>query len=172
MATRSRPATRRKEPAKAPRRSIKPPKRKACTPRFPMQRQFDFEEAQGRFFNLREIFDKLNARYFRNRVPRNYRIVWGRRRRERPRETVVFGTIQEDDRVIRIHPLLDRAFVPTWFLDYVVYHEMLHSVVSDRFDEEGRRIVHHERFMEKERQFHWFRRAKAWEQDNLARFLQ
>ncbi len=171
MATTKRTVRRPKAKAPAARRLIKPPKRKVCTPLFPLQRQFDFEEAQGRFFNLRAIFDKMNARYFRNRI-KGYRILWGRRRRERPRETVVFGTIQEDDRMIRIHPLLDRAFVPTWFLEYVVYHEMLHSVVADRYDAEGRRIVHHARFLEKERRFHWFRRAKVWEQENLARFLQ
>jgi hypothetical protein len=164
MSTRKRTAAKSKPKAKTP-------KRKACVPKLPMQRQFDFEEAQGRHFNLRAIFDKLNARYFRNRI-RGYRIIWGRRRRQRPRETVIFGTIQEEDRLIRIHPLLDRAFVPAWFIDYVVYHEMLHSVVADRYDESGRRIVHHEVFWEKERRFHWFRRAKAWEQDNLARFLQ
>ncbi len=171
MATRKRPATRLKPKARAPRRPVKAPKRKAVTPRFPLQRQFDFEEAQGRWFNLRAIFDKLNARYFRNRI-KDYRLVWGRKRRERPRETVVFGTIQEEDRIIRIHPLLDRSFVPLWFMEYVLYHEMLHSVVADLYDGQGRRIVHHERFLEKERRFHWFRRAKTWEQENLARFLQ
>jgi hypothetical protein len=73
--------------------------------------------------------------------------------------------------MIRVHPLLDRPFVPTWFLEYVVYHEMLHSVVPDRFQKNGRRIVHHEDFNRRERRFRWFRRAKAWEQENLARFL-
>jgi len=170
MATRKRPAARLK-PKVAARRVSKNPKRKAVTPRYPLQRQFDFDEAQGRWFNLRAIFIKLNARYFRNRI-KDYRIVWGRKRRERPRETVVFGTIQEEDRIIRIHPLLDRLFVPLWFVEYVVYHEMLHSVVPDLYDEQGRRIVHHDRFLEKERRFHWFRRAKTWEQENLARFLQ
>ena len=29
-----------------------------------------------------------------------------------------------------------------------------------------------DRFFAKERQFRWFRRAKAWEEENLARFLQ
>lgn len=170
MATRKRPATR-LQPKVAVRRPSQTPKRKAVTPRFPLQRQFDFQEAQGRYFNLRAIFNKLNARYFRNRI-KDYRLVWGRKRRVRPRETVVFGTIQEEDRIIRIHPLLDRSFVPLWFIEYVVYHEMLHSVVADLYDEQGRRVVHHERFLKKERCFHWFRRAKAWEQENLARFLQ
>lgn len=134
-----------------------------------MQRQFAFAE-QGRFFNLRKIFDKLNARYFRNRL-KGYTIVWGRRRRQRPKDSIVFGTIQEEDRMIRVHPLLDRAFVPTWFLEYVIFHEMLHAVVPDRYDASGRRLIHHDGFAERERRFHWFRRAKAWEEENLARFL-
>ncbi|MDR3401713.1 MAG: hypothetical protein P4L99_04365 [Chthoniobacter sp.] len=135
-----------------------------------MQRQFSFAE-KGRFFDLREVFDKINAKYFRNRL-RGYTIVWGRKRKQRPKTYMVFGTIQEEDKMIRIHPLLDRSFVPTWFLEYVVYHEMLHAMVPDQYDESGRRLVHHDKFLEKERRFHWFRRAKNWEQENLARFLQ
>jgi len=135
-----------------------------------MQRQFSFAE-KGRFFDLREVFDKINAKYFRNRL-RGYTIVWGRKRKQRPKTYMVFGTIQEEDKMIRIHPLLDRSFVPTWFLEYVVYHEMLHAMVPDQYDDSGRRLVHHDKFLEKERRFHWFRRAKNWEQENLARFLQ
>ena len=145
-------------------------KRKVSTPKLPMQRQFAFAE-KGRYFDLRQIFDKLNAKYFRNRL-RGYTIVWGRRRKQRPKTYMVFGTIQEEDKMIRIHPLLDRAFVPTWFLEYVVYHEMLHAMVPDKYDESGRRLVHHQKFLDREREFHWFRRAKTWEQENLARFLQ
>ena len=126
---------------------------------------------KGRFFDLRAIFDKMNAKYFRNRL-KDYTIVWGRRRKQRPKTYMVFGTIQEEDRMIRIHPLLDRSFVPTWFLEYVVYHEMLHAMVPDQYDDSGRRLVHHEKFLAREKRFHWFRRAKTWEQDNLARFLQ
>src|SRR6266478_6136797 len=144
------------------------PKRKLATPKLPMQRQFAFAE-QGRYFNLRKIFDKLNALYFRNRL-KDYTIAWGRRRRQRPKDWIVFGTIQEEDRVIRIHPLLDRAFVPTWFLEYVIYHEMLHAVVPDRYDSQGRRVIHHTGFTTRERRYRWFHRAKAWEGENLARF--
>jgi len=145
-------------------------KRKVSIPKLPMQRQFSFAE-KGRFFDLGAIFDKLNAKYFRNRL-RGYTIFWGRKRKQRPKTYMVFGTIQEEDRIIRIHPLLDRSFVPTWFLEYVVYHEMLHAMVPDEYDASGRRLVHHDKFLEKERRFHWFRRAKNWEQENLARFLQ
>ena len=144
-------------------------KRKVSVAKLPMQRQFAFAE-QGRVYNLRDIFDKLNAKYFRNRL-KNYTIVWGRKRKTRPRDEIVFGTIQEDDRIIRIHPLLDRSIVPAWFVEYVVYHEMCHAVVPDEYDPAGRRIVHHAKFYERERRFHWFRRAKNWEDENLGRFL-
>jgi hypothetical protein len=144
-------------------------KRKVSQPVLPMQRQFSFG-GEGRYFDLADIFDKLNGRYFSGRL-RGYRIVWGRRRRLRPVSYMVFGTIQEEDRMIRIHPLLDQSWVPRWFLEYVVYHEMLHAVVPDRYDAEGRRIIHHEGFLRRERRFHWFRRAQRWESQNLARFL-
>jgi hypothetical protein len=144
-------------------------KRHLATVRAPFQRQFEFA-SEGRYFDLRAIFDKINARYFRNRL-RRYAIVWGQRRRVRPQSYIVFGSIQEEDRVIRIHPLLDRQFVPQWYLEYVVFHEMLHAVVPDRYDRAGRRIVHHAGFLERERRFRHYRRSREWEQENLGRFL-
>jgi hypothetical protein len=144
-------------------------KRHLATPRTPVQRQFEFP-AEGRFFDLRAVFDKINARYFRNRL-HGYTIVWGRRRSERPKSYIVFGSIQEEDRIIRIHPLLDRQFVPQWYVEYVVYHEMLHAFVPDKYDSAGRRIVHHDAFLERERRFRYYRRSLDWEQENLGRFL-
>ena len=134
-----------------------------------MQRQLNLEH-EGRYFDLREIFDRVNARHFRGRL-RGYKVVWGRRRKRRPKEYFVFGTIQEEDRVIRINPRLDQPFVPRWFLQYVLYHEMLHSVVPDEVDTSGRRRVHTSEFNRRERQYPSYRRARRWEEENLARFL-
>jgi hypothetical protein len=162
------PATR-PIPQAAARSGSRARKRHLAIARTPFQRQFEFA-GEGRYFDLRAIFDKMNARYFRNRL-HGYAIVWGRRRRERPKNYIVFGSIQEEDRIIRIHPLLDRQFVPQWYLDYVVFHEMLHAFVPDRYDSAGRRIVHHEGFLERERRFRHYRRSIEWEQENLGRFL-
>src|SRR3979411_1465478 len=112
-------------------------KRKLVRSKLPMQRQFNLPH-EGKHFDLQRIFDQLNERYFRGRL-RGYDVKWGRRRRSRPKEYFIFGTIQEEDRVIRINPLLDQAFVPLWFLRYVLYHEMLHSVVPDEAINSGRR---------------------------------
>ena len=134
-----------------------------------MQRLLPLQH-EGRYFDLRAIFDQLNDKYFRGRL-RGYKVMWGRRRKQRPKEYFVFGTIQEDDRIIRIKPLLDQPFVPLWFLKYILYHEMLHSVVPDEPAGSGRRRVHTDEFNRRERQFPGYRRARRWEEENLARFL-
>lgn len=144
-------------------------KRKLAHPTLPMQRQLNLRH-EGKYFDLQRIFDQLNQRYFRGRL-RGYKIKWGRRRKHRPREYFIFGTIQEKDRVIRINPALDQPFVPLWFLQYIIYHEMLHSVVPDEPLPGGRRRVHTKEFNRRERQFRGYRRARRWEEENLAKFL-
>lgn len=144
-------------------------KRKLAHPKLPMQRQLNLQDERRRF-DLQAIFDELNTLHFRGRL-RGYKVVWGRRRKTRPKEYFVFGTIQEEDRIIRINPSLDQPFVPLWFLKYIMYHEMLHSVVPDEVGPNGRRRVHTAEFYRREQQYPGYRRARRWEEDNLARFL-
>lgn len=144
-------------------------KRKVAHSKLPMQRQLNLRH-EGRHFDLRRIFDDLNDRYFRGRL-RKYRVMWGRRRKQPPRDYFVFGTIQEEDRLIRINPALDQPWVPLWFLRYILYHEMLHSVVPDEPLRNGRRRVHTEEFLRRERKFRGYQKARRWEEQNLARFL-
>jgi hypothetical protein len=144
-------------------------KRKLLFKKLPAQRQLLFSP-EGEYFDLKAIFDKLNLEYFGNTL-KGYKIIWGRRRKRPPKEYFVFGTIQEEDKMIRIHPLLDAPFVPTWFLEYVIYHEMLHAVVPEEIDRYGRRRVHTLEFYRRERQFHYYSKARRWEDENLDRFL-
>ena len=144
-------------------------KRKIARSRLPLQQQLGLD-TEGRYFDLRGLFNKLNARHFGNRL-RGYKVVWGRKRRERPKEYFIFGTIQEEDRVIRINPWLDQRFVPLWFLEYILYHEMLHAVVPDKVRGDGRRCVHTDEFNRREREFRFYKRARRWEEENLVRFL-
>lgn len=143
-------------------------KRKLAHSRLPMQGQLNLRH-EGKYFDLRSIFDRLNQRYFRGRL-RGYKVIWGRRQKHRPKDYFTFGTIQEEDRVIRINPLLDQPFVPLWFLQYILYHEMLHSVVPEKIVS-GRRRIHTNEFNRRERRFRSYRRARRWEEENLARFL-
>src|SRR5436309_10121660 len=117
-------------------------KRKLARPQLPMQGQLNLRDEETHF-DLRPIFETLNRRYFRGRLG-GYKVVWGRRRKHRPRDHFVFGTIQEEDRVIRINRALNQPFVPLWFLQYVLYPEMLASVVPVEIVSRGRRRVHTE----------------------------
>ena len=139
-------------------------KRKVAYRTLPMQRHFNLRQ-EGEHFDLGEIFDQLNKRYFRGRL-RDYKVEWGRRRKHRPKDHFVFGTIQEEDRVIRIHPLLDQVFVPRWFLKYVLYHEMLHIAHPTKHIN-GRRYNHTPAFKRDEQRFSHYDAAERWIEQNV-----
>ncbi len=144
-------------------------KRKLAHPKLPLQRQLPLEH-EGKYFDLRALFDQINERHFGSRL-KGYKVVWGRRRKRRAKEYFIFGSIQEEDRIIRINPRLDQPFVPGWFLRYVLYHEMLHAFVPDEILPNGRRRIHTDEFNRRERAYPGYQRARRWEDENLARFL-
>lgn len=129
-------------------------------------------ETRGEVHDLQEIYDELNARYFDGMI--DARITWGQRAtpgaRKRRRNSIKMGSYSVEDRLIRIHPSLDRMFVPRLFVEWIVYHEMLHQkhdipVVG------GRRQFHTPEFLLEEAAFHEYDRARHWERDNLDRLL-
>lgn len=120
----------------------------------------------GEHHDLKEIFDELNRRYFRNRI--NATITYGPAPRVRgPRRSIKMGSYSSDSKVIRIHPALDQARVPRYFVEWIVFHEMLHHVHRARRGPDGRRCVHTPEFLEHERRFYAFERAQRWENENL-----
>lgn len=120
----------------------------------------------GDHHDLGEIFSDLNRRYFRNRITAT--ITYGPAPRVRgPRKSIKMGSYSADSRVIRIHPALDQPRVPRYFVEWIVFHEMLHHVYKARRGPDGRRCVHTPEFNEHERRFYAFERAQRWENDNL-----
>jgi len=73
------------------------------------------------------------------------------------------GVYFHDQQVIRIHPALDDGRVPRYFVEMVVFHEMLHQTPPSEVDREGRRIVHGPQFRAEERRYPATRRRGAWE---------
>ncbi len=125
---------------------------------------------KGQVWDLAEILDSLNQRFFEGKL--QVKITWGRRPRGRPRRhrSIKMGSYSYEDKLIRIHPALDREFVPRFFIESVVYHEMLHHVhpipVKD-----GRRQFHTPEFRAQEQAFPHYAAAKRWEQLNIDRLL-
>ena len=123
-------------------------------------------ETEGQHHDLAEIFEDLNRRYFRNRI--NATITYGPAPRVRgPRRSIKMGSYSADSKVIRIHPALDQSRVPRYFVEWIVFHEMLHHIYKAKRGADGRRCVHTPEFLEHERRFYAFSRAQRWEDENL-----
>jgi len=123
----------------------------------------------GEHHDLRALFDELNARYFEDRI--DAAITWGARSgRPRRRNSIKMGSYSVEDRLIRIHRSLDRAFVPRFFVAWIVFHEMLHQVHDIRV-KNGRREFHSKEFLAAEAEFELYEQAKLWERRHLDALL-
>ncbi len=120
----------------------------------------------GKVYDLQEIFTRLLALLPLQGVS----IGWSDRARQGKFRSITFGTYDKHTRQIRINPLLDDEQVPLYFLEFIVYHEMLHAVCHSKMDLSGRCSVHTKEFKERERQFPDFQRAKEWEKGSLTFF--
>ncbi len=142
---------------------------------------------RGKHHDLLAIFAEVNERYFGG-TESGAQITWGRRasRPERPRSSIKLGSYDATERLIRIHPVLDRPWVPRYFVAFIVFHELLHHVMpTGRLERTprartaahelpppgSRRALHSAAFRERERTFRYYERALAWEKKNLARLL-
>jgi hypothetical protein len=130
--------------------------------------------SKGKHHDLLSLFQDVNERYFGGSV--NALITWGQTartpggRRANPRRTIKLGSYSAVDRLIRVHPSLDRSWVPRYFVAYIVYHEMLHHVIPASRGT-GRRNLHPPEFLARERDFRHFERSIAWEKAHISRLL-
>lgn len=127
-------------------------------------------ETRGQVWDLMEIFEDLNRRYFQGSI--DARITWGRKskRSARRHRSIKMGSYSVEDQLIRIHPALDRPFVPRYFIESVVHHEMLHYVHPIPVIA-GRRQFHTPEFLAQEKTFPHYHAAKKWERANINRLL-
>ncbi|MBA3459267.1 MAG: hypothetical protein H0T46_04855 [Deltaproteobacteria bacterium] len=123
----------------------------------------------GENHDLRQIYDELNVRYFEGKI--EAAITWGARTgRVRRRNSIKMGSYSVEDRLIRIHRSLDRSFVPRFFVEWIVFHEMLHQVHDIRV-KNGRREFHSKEFLADEAQFEHYEQARSWERRHLDALL-
>ncbi len=95
-------------------------------------------------------------------------ITWGRN--GRGTRSIRFGSFDFDQRLIRMHPVLDQDWIPDYFVEFIVYHELIHAVHPPR-NIANRRSIHTPEFRAMEEQFPLFHKALAWEKVNLHRLL-
>ena len=125
---------------------------------------------RGERHDLAELFASVVASQFPGGVG-GARITWGKKPpHRRGRRSIRLGTYTHDLELVRIHPALDRESVPRFFVEFVVFHELLHHVVPAR--RSGGRIDYHPpEFRARERTHPDYARAIRWEAENLEALL-
>jgi predicted metal-dependent hydrolase len=102
--------------------------------------------ARGHFYDLDEVFEKLNARFFHGLMARP-RMSWSQLRTRR-----ILGHYDPAHNAIIISRVFDHFAVPAYVLEYIVYHEMLHLKHPVRL-RGSRRCVHSAEFQAEEKLF-------------------
>lgn len=121
--------------------------------------------SRGAVYDLHKLADDVNREHFNGEMKIN--ITWSRGATEprngRSRRHIIFGSYDRRHSLVRIHPALDSADVPEFFIKFVIYHEMLHHILDARPQPGGRRCVHTAQFRDRERRHPDFKRAIEWE---------
>jgi hypothetical protein len=128
--------------------------------------------SKGNVHDLAQILEDVSERYFGGSIT-DVLITWGRRARAvdgLKRGTIKLGSYSAPERLIRVHPVLDKEWVPRYFLSYIVYHELLHHLIP-AMRVAGRAVLHSEEFLRREREFPHYERAIAWEHKHIDRLL-
>jgi hypothetical protein len=109
---------------------------------------------QGQHFDLVELFEDLNLKYFFGLMARPA-LGWSKQV-----SRTMLGHYDPSHNAIVISRIFDRPGTPRLAVEYVMYHEMLH--LRHPAEHEGaRRCVHTRAFKDAEKQFEKLKEAKA-----------
>ena len=111
--------------------------------------------ARGHHYDLDEVFESLNARFFHGLLGRPT-LTWSAHHARR-----MLGHYDAAHNTIMVSRVFDRADTPRCAVEYLLYHEMLHLKHPVRV-KAGRRCVHSKAFQAEERLFPELDAAKAY----------
>ena len=109
----------------------------------------------GRFYDLEEVFESLNLRFFHGLMGRPT-LTWSAHVARR-----MLGHYDAAHNTIVVSRVFDRADTPRCAIEYLLYHEMLHLKHPVRV-KAGRRCVHSREFQAEERLFPELEEAKEY----------
>ena len=111
--------------------------------------------AQGDHYNLDEIFDSLNLRFFHGLMGRP-QLTWSEHSARR-----LLGHYDAAHNTIMVSRVFDRRNTPRYAIEYLMYHEMLHLRHPVKA-KNGRRCVHSREFQAEENLFPELEQAKKY----------
>ncbi|MCD4751689.1 MAG: hypothetical protein K8R40_01325 [Anaerolineaceae bacterium] len=110
--------------------------------------------AIGRFYHLKEVFQRVNAAYFREQHSLPH-LCWSTRATHRK-----FGHYNPATDSIQLSRTLDRGATPEYVIDFVLYHELLHRDLGI-LEKNGRQYAHRTEFRQRELSFPQYEKAQA-----------
>jgi hypothetical protein len=133
--------------------------------------------SQVEYHNLSKTLAKVSQKYL-GRLVDDVKIEWMKYnlpRNGKCRRHMAWGMYFHETKTIKIHGVLNQSWVPKFFVELVVYHELLHHVMiptlSQRAMRAGKVEWHPELFMVAERQFKHYEKALQWEQKHMNRLF-
>lgn len=115
---------------------------------------------RGSTYNLKTLYNKINKRYFGSSL--DLQISWFGDANSRFSSKCTLGLYYDVVKLVKIHRLLDNPSVPSYVIEYVIYHEMVHAVCPPFTYESGRKCIHTKDFKELESVFEHFEEARDW----------
>lgn len=122
----------------------------------------------GNVFDLKVIYDRVNKDFFDSTV--EVSITWFAIPHYSRFRRITFGNFDRSLSLIKINRILDDHFVPLSFVEFIVYHEMLHRVCDIELASSGRFKVHTAEFRRREALHPYFVFAKEWEKKSMKIF--
>ncbi len=110
--------------------------------------------AQGQTYDLNEVFEAVNVRFFHGLLGRPV-LTWSGQEARR-----LLGHYDAAHNTIMVSRVFDRPGVPRYAIEYLMYHEMLHLKYPVKV-RGGRRCIHSREFQAEERLFPELESAKA-----------
>lgn len=107
--------------------------------------------------------ESLNETYLGGRS--TAQVVWGRRNNRRGRRSIRFACYDPDRNLIIMNRKLDAPDIPAYFVEYVLFHEMLHEVLGIGQRADGRRDIHGSLFKLMESTFPDYDKAVRFERE-------
>jgi len=114
----------------------------------------------GRFYDLQTLYDRLNRLYFDSSL--QIEVRWSHRTPTKATRSVELGSYRRESQTIIISRRLDSPRVPLYFVEHVLFHEMLHAV----FPREEHKM-HTEKFKRFEKMHPDYDRAVEWEKSSI-----
>ncbi len=112
-------------------------------------------KAAGRYFDLTEIFERINTKWFEGKI-KQPRLGWSL-----TPSYIRLGFYDAERNLLVISRIFDSKKTKPEVLDFLMYHEMLHIVFpTERIN--GRRRIHPPVFKEAERRFPEYEKIQQW----------